>query len=214
MQGELYWRLTDHVQATGRQPQCPRHGSRLDGPQGLERRAGRGDRPVCLGLAPRPGQLARPYRGAGRTGFRRAPRRTASPSQHSPMPNAGAITGIARPCPLPATASSCARSSARPPSAGRQKRLTGSSPGNTPLPRHWPRCARFDFKIGRTGRITPVLELTPVTLDDRQIKRVSVSSLQRWEDTGYPPRRSGGHQPRRPDHSQARWRGAAQHRTR
>jgi len=36
------------------------------------------------------------------------------------------------------------------------------------------------FKIGRTGRITPVLELTPVTLDDRQIKRVSVSSLQRW----------------------------------
>ena len=37
------------------------------------------------------------------------------------------------------------------------------------------------FKIGRTGRITPVLELTPVTLDDRQIKHVSVSSLQRWQ---------------------------------
>lgn len=38
-----------------------------------------------------------------------------------------------------------------------------------------------EFKIGRTGRITPVLELQPVTLDDRQIKRVSVSSLRRWE---------------------------------
>jgi DNA ligase (NAD+) len=37
------------------------------------------------------------------------------------------------------------------------------------------------FTIGRTGRITPVLELTPVMLDDRQIKRVSVSSLQRWQ---------------------------------
>lgn len=40
---------------------------------------------------------------------------------------------------------------------------------------------KVHFKIGRTGRITPVLELTPVMLDDRQIKRVSVSSLQRWE---------------------------------
>lgn len=37
------------------------------------------------------------------------------------------------------------------------------------------------FKIGRTGRITPVLELAPVMLDDRQIRRVSVSSFKRWE---------------------------------
>lgn len=40
---------------------------------------------------------------------------------------------------------------------------------------------KVHFKIGRTGRITPLLELTPVTLDDRQIKRVSVGSLQRWQ---------------------------------
>jgi DNA ligase (NAD+) len=40
---------------------------------------------------------------------------------------------------------------------------------------------KVHFKIGRTGRITPVLDLTPVMLDDRQIKRVSVSSLQRWQ---------------------------------
>ena len=37
------------------------------------------------------------------------------------------------------------------------------------------------FKIGRTGRITPVLELEPVRLDDRQISRVSTGSLQRWQ---------------------------------
>ncbi|WP_085723913.1 NAD-dependent DNA ligase LigB [Pseudomonas sp. R37(2017)] len=40
---------------------------------------------------------------------------------------------------------------------------------------------KVHFKIGRTGRITPVLELIPVQLDDRQVKRVSVSSLQRWQ---------------------------------
>ncbi len=46
---------------------------------------------------------------------------------------------------------------------------------------------KVQFKIGRTGRITPVLELAPVMLDDRQIKRVSVSSLQRWQDMDIRP---------------------------
>ncbi|MGF0240503.1 NAD-dependent DNA ligase LigB [Rhodococcus sp. IEGM1300] len=46
---------------------------------------------------------------------------------------------------------------------------------------------RVNFNIGRTGRITPVLELTPVMLDDRQIKRVSVSSLQRWQQMDIRP---------------------------
>lgn len=40
---------------------------------------------------------------------------------------------------------------------------------------------RVNFNIGRSGRITPVLELLPIRLDDRQISRVSVGSLQRWE---------------------------------
>lgn len=38
-----------------------------------------------------------------------------------------------------------------------------------------------DFKIGRSGRITPVLRLQPVMLDDRRIQYVSVGSLQRWQ---------------------------------
>lgn len=38
-----------------------------------------------------------------------------------------------------------------------------------------------DFRIGRSGRITPVLRLQPVKLDDRTIKYVAVGSLQRWQ---------------------------------
>ena len=40
---------------------------------------------------------------------------------------------------------------------------------------------KVQFKVGRTGRITPLLELEPVRLDDRQISRVSLGSLKRWQ---------------------------------
>lgn len=40
---------------------------------------------------------------------------------------------------------------------------------------------KVTFEIGRTGRITPVLELHPVRLDDRTVKRVSLGSLRRWQ---------------------------------
>lgn len=38
-----------------------------------------------------------------------------------------------------------------------------------------------EFRIGRTGRITPRLQLEPVRLDDRRIARVSLGSLQHWQ---------------------------------
>ena len=46
---------------------------------------------------------------------------------------------------------------------------------------------KVTFNIGRTGRITPMLELTPVRLDDRTIKRISVGSLQHWQDLDIRP---------------------------
>lgn len=36
------------------------------------------------------------------------------------------------------------------------------------------------FRIGRTGKVTPVLQLQPVVLDDRRITQVSLGSLARW----------------------------------
>ena len=40
---------------------------------------------------------------------------------------------------------------------------------------------KVTFNIGRTGRITPILELKPVRLDDRTIKRISTGSFRRWQ---------------------------------
>ncbi|SCZ46992.1 MULTISPECIES: NAD-dependent DNA ligase LigB [unclassified Pseudomonas] len=46
---------------------------------------------------------------------------------------------------------------------------------------------KVHFKVGRTGRITPVLELERIRLDDRWIRRVSVSSLKRWKEMDIRP---------------------------
>ena len=43
------------------------------------------------------------------------------------------------------------------------------------------------FMVGRSGRITPVLELAPVQLDDHRITRVSVGSLKRWQQLDIRP---------------------------
>ncbi|MBH3340672.1 NAD-dependent DNA ligase LigB [Pseudomonas mendocina] len=44
-----------------------------------------------------------------------------------------------------------------------------------------------DFSIGRTGRITPILRLQPVDLDERRISRVALGSLQAWENLDIRP---------------------------
>lgn len=44
-----------------------------------------------------------------------------------------------------------------------------------------------NFTIGRSGKITPMLELKPIRLDDRKVSRVSVGSLQRWQDLDIRP---------------------------
>ncbi len=36
------------------------------------------------------------------------------------------------------------------------------------------------FTIGRSGKITPVLQLEPIQLDDRRVSRVSLGSVTRW----------------------------------
>ena len=43
------------------------------------------------------------------------------------------------------------------------------------------------FQIGRTGRITPLLQLQAVELDGRQVRRVSLGSLQRWRELDVRP---------------------------
>jgi DNA ligase (NAD+) len=40
---------------------------------------------------------------------------------------------------------------------------------------------KVHFNVGRSGKITPVLEIEPVRLDDRIVSRISVGSFKRWQ---------------------------------
>jgi DNA ligase (NAD+) len=40
---------------------------------------------------------------------------------------------------------------------------------------------RVNFNVGRSGKITPVLDIEPVRLDDRTVTRISVGSFKRWQ---------------------------------
>ncbi|MFA5678487.1 MAG: NAD-dependent DNA ligase LigB [Pseudomonas sp.] len=84
--------------------------------------------------------------------------------------------------PLPfATDGVVLRQSRRP--AGRQWQAAGphwAIAWKHPSQRALTRVEAIQFTIGRSGRITPVLQLQPVQLDDRRITRTSLGSLQRW----------------------------------
>ncbi|SDO43865.1 NAD-dependent DNA ligase LigB [Vreelandella arcis] len=45
----------------------------------------------------------------------------------------------------------------------------------------------IEFRVGRTGRVTPLVWLNPVQLEGRRIRRVSLGSLERWESLDVRP---------------------------
>ncbi|OAT28394.1 DNA ligase [Buttiauxella brennerae ATCC 51605] len=40
----------------------------------------------------------------------------------------------------------------------------------------------IEFTVGRTGKVAVVLNLVPLQIDDKQIKRVSIGSVKRWQN--------------------------------
>lgn len=45
----------------------------------------------------------------------------------------------------------------------------------------------IEFRVGRSGRITPLLHLQPVRLDDRMVRKVSAGALSRWQSLNVLP---------------------------
>ncbi|MBU6960203.1 NAD-dependent DNA ligase LigB [Pseudomonas sp. CVAP len=180
LQGELYWRLTDHVQA--------KHGS-------LNARS------AVAGLMARKELSPVDANGIGLfvwdwpQGPTSLPERLLAlkalgfPDSEFYSQPVGALADAERwrdhwyRTPLPFASDGIVLRQSQRPAAERWEAKTPfwSVAWKYPFAQALAEVRKVNFKIGRTGRITPVLELAPVTLDDRQIKRVSVSSLQRWQ---------------------------------
>lgn len=50
-----------------------------------------------------------------------------------------------------------------------------------PLAKALAEVRKVEFKVGRSGRVTPILHVQPTQLDDRIVRRVSVGSVARWK---------------------------------
>lgn len=186
LQGELYWRQTNHVQA-----QAGSLNARATVAGLMARKSLSAEQAAGIGLFvwdwPQ-GPTTLPARVAAldQLGFAKTqpysqPINTFADAQrwrdhwfHAPLPFAS--DGVVL------------RQNQRPPAERWQPRAPyWSVAWKYPFAQALAQVRKVHFKIGRTGRITPVLELAPVKLDDRQIKRVSVSSLQRWEQLDIRP---------------------------
>ncbi|WP_336356666.1 NAD-dependent DNA ligase LigB [Pseudomonas granadensis] len=186
VQGELYWRLKDHVQARAGSINARATVAGLMGRKSLDAQQAAGIGLFVWDWPQGPLDLPERITLLATLGFA-----TTEPYSH-------AITDFTEAqkwrehwyrSPLPfASDGVVLRQSQRPPAGRWQARAPyWAIAWKYPFAQALADVRKVNFKIGRTGRITPVLELNPTMLDDREIKRVSVSSLKRWQQMDIRP---------------------------
>ncbi|CAD5108607.1 NAD-dependent DNA ligase LigB [Zestomonas carbonaria] len=186
LQGELYWRLEDHVQA--------RDGGR--GARGkvaglMARRHLDNAQAAGIGLfvwdwANGPAQMDERLETLNALGF------SDSRTYSQPLTDLVAASHWRRhwyESPLPfASDGVVLRQGRRPPASSWRAELPHwAAAWKYPVSQALAMVQEVEFAIGRSGRITPVLHLQPVRLDDRRISRVSLGSLQRWQQLDIRP---------------------------
>jgi DNA ligase (NAD+) len=180
VQGELYWRLTDHVQAQAGSLNARATVAGLMARKTLSTEQATGISLFVWDWPQGPASLPARHATLDELGF---PSTTAYSQPISTLADAQRWRDHWYRSPLPFASDGIVLRQGQRPLAERwqAKPSYWSVAWKYPFAQALAQVRKVHFKIGRTGRITPVLELTPVMLDDRQIKRVSVSSLQRWQ---------------------------------
>jgi len=185
LQGELYWRLHGHVQAEAGSGGARARVAGLLARQALSEEEGAGVGLFVWDWPDGPADMAGRLAGLRRLGFD-------SPQFTHAVAHADDIARwrehwYRRPLPF-ASDGIVIRHGQRPPAERWQA-----------APPHWAVAWKYpaeqalaevravEFRIGRRGRITPLLHLEPLQLDDRRIARVSAGSLARWRQLDVRP---------------------------
>ncbi|MFV3308646.1 NAD-dependent DNA ligase LigB [Pseudomonas sp. NY15181] len=185
LQGELYWRLPQHVQA--RQGGQGARGKAA----GLMARKSLGSEGQGIGLfvwelPDGPLEMPERLQRLRQLGFADSAELTKPVAGFSEI-EAWRERWYRQPLPF-ASDGIVVRQSRRPPG----ERWSARTPGwavawKYPHRQALAEVRRVEFKIGRSGRVTPVLHLEPVELDGRSIQRVSAGSLKRWRSLDIRP---------------------------
>jgi DNA ligase (NAD+) len=178
LQGELYWRLEQHVQAANGSAGAR---SRVAGAMASNRLDT--DTAAQIGLfvwdwPTGPEQMPLRLQRLAAMGF------TDSQRFSLPLPDLAQARHwreqwYRQPLPF-ATDGVVLRQGTRPPAERWQAEPYWAAAWKHPLRKAVTEVRALEFRIGRTGRITPMLQLVPVHLDDRRIRMLSLGSLERW----------------------------------
>lgn len=186
VQGELYWQLNEHVQARSGSVNARATVAGLMARKNLEAEQAAGIGLFVWDWPQGSAQLPERIATLTKLGFA-----TIEPYSHPVTDFAAAQKWRDHwyRSPLPfATDGVVLRQSQRPPAERWQARAPyWAIAWKYPFAQALAEVRRVNFKVGRTGRITPVLELKSVTLDDREIKRVSAGSFKRWQELDIRP---------------------------
>ncbi|QGT84109.1 NAD-dependent DNA ligase LigB [Pseudomonas coronafaciens] len=180
LQGELYWRLDDHIQAISGSINARSKVAGL-----LARRTISPQQADAIGLfvwdwPNGPADMPQRLAGLQAQGFEDSATYTHRLENHA-QASQWREHWYRNPLPF-ATDGVIIRQGQRPPA----QRWQASAPywiaaWKHPYAQALAEVRKVNFNIGRSGRITPVLELKPVRLDDRTVSRISTGSLQRWQ---------------------------------
>lgn len=185
LQGELYWRLAGHVQAEAGGAGARARVAGLLARQQLSGAEGEGIGLFVWEWPDGPAGMAERLAGLRRLGFD-------SPDYTRAVRHPDDIAAWRERWyrqPLPFASDGIVIRHGRRPPPGRWR----SEPPHWAVAWKYPPAQALatvrdvEFRIGRSGRITPLLHLDPVRLDSRAISRVSVGSLGRWRELDIRP---------------------------